>query len=104
MTSSRASDLARFGHHPDPAIDFCVEVEELESIAEKARLGLAGFGHEEDRAGFDARVEKALDFRVGGDEQAVAAKGVLRQLTTGRGFNLFSATAYAGQPVPRSQP
>lgn len=29
---SDTQTLGRFGHHPDPAIDFCVEVEEIEAI------------------------------------------------------------------------
>lgn len=96
-----AEQLGRFGHHPDPAIDFCEEVEHLESIAENARLGLTGFGHEADRERLDARIERALDFRVGGDAIAVAAKAVLRQLAAARGFDLSGEIAYAGQPIPR---
>lgn len=33
-------ELGPFGHHPDPATDFCCEVEALEGEAEDVRLGL----------------------------------------------------------------
>lgn len=99
--SAPVQQLGRFGHHPEVAIDFCVEVEELESIAESSRLGLIGFGHEQDRATLDHRIEQALDFRVGADTQAVNAKHLLRQLACSRGFDLCTTAAYAGQPVPR---
>lgn len=101
MAYSVSEVLGRFGHHPDPAIDFCVEVEELEAITESARLGLSGFGHEQDRTSLNGRIERAMEFRVGGDANAVAAKGALRALATARGFNLRSVASYAGQPVAR---
>lgn len=66
--------LGRFGHHPDPAIDFCVEVEELESIDFDRSHGLG------DQSGFTARLERALDFRVGGDLNAINAKFLLRDI------------------------
>lgn len=72
--------LGRFGHHPDPAIDFCVEVEDLDAIANSAKLGLTGFGHEADRDGYAARYQRAMEFRVGGDEGACFAKHTLRAL------------------------
>ena len=65
------SDLAQFGHHPDPAIDFCIEVEALEGMAYDRSVGLPA-------PQFAERVERALQFRVGGDEGAVAAKNLLR--------------------------
>lgn len=67
--------LGRFGHHPEPAIDFCVEVESLESIVHDKEIGLRS-----DEPLPVERYHKALDFRVGGDEQAVNAKHALRQL------------------------
>lgn len=96
--------LSRFGHHPDPAIDFCVEVEELEAIGESARLGLTGFGHEQDRETLDPRIESAMEFRVGADACCVSAKAALRSLATARGFDVTGEVAYAGQPLPRVQP
>lgn len=94
--------FGRFGHHPDPAIDFCVEVESLESIAENARLGLTGFGHEADYATLDQRIEYAMQFRVGGDDGAVIAKQALRELAKARGFSTADEIAYAGQPLARA--
>jgi hypothetical protein len=66
--------LGRFGHHPDPAIDFCVEVEELQGMAANRKLG---FNTEPT---LDERVAKAMLFRVGGDEGAVKAKELLRKI------------------------
>ncbi len=66
--------LGRFDHHPDPAIDFCVEVEELEGMAYNRRVGF------DPEPALDARIERAMQFRVGGDQNAVSAKGVLRTL------------------------
>ena len=80
--------LACFSHHPDPACDFCEEVEHLESIAESWRLGLTGFGHEADRLTLDDRIERALGFRVGGDLGAIKAKQSLRELAVMRGFDM----------------
>ncbi len=93
--------LARFNHHPDPACDFCEEVEHLESIAESWRLGLTGFGHEADRLTLDDRIERALGFRVGGDLGAIKAKQSLRELAVMRGFDMSGEQAYEGQPIPR---
>lgn len=66
--------LARFGHHPDPAVDFCVEVEAIAGLR-------ADF-----KAGFETldlvrkRVAEAMQFRVGGNPIAIRAKGELRQI------------------------
>jgi hypothetical protein len=66
--------LGRFGHHPDPAIDFCVEVDAIEGIAAEVKVGLADRG-----AAFD-RASRAENFRVGGDPWAVKAMGRLREI------------------------
>lgn len=66
--------LGRFGHHPDPAIDFCVEVEEIQAMACNRRIGF------DPEPALDGRVEKAMQFRVGGDLGAIAAKGMLRDV------------------------
>ena len=68
--------LGRFGHHPDPAADFCVEVEVLEGLVYEVGVGLADYEEIFDR------VSKALDFRVGGDSHAVAAKQILRRVAS----------------------
>jgi hypothetical protein len=74
MSERDDGDLGRFGHHPDPAIDFEVEVEELEGMAYNRRVGF------DPEPTLDARVEKAMGFVVGGDPGAIAAKAVLRDL------------------------
>ena len=66
----------KFGHHLDPAIDFCVEVEELQGMACNRKIGF------DPEPTLDDRVFRAMQFRVGGDECAVAAKSALRELNT----------------------
>ena len=66
--------LGRFGHHPDPATDYCCEVDRLEGEAYEAGVGMR------DPMDVRAAAEKAMGFRVGGDPLAVRAKGVLRDL------------------------
>lgn len=66
--------LGRFGHHPDPVTDFCVEVESLYGMAYDRQTK---FGAHPD---FHGRFDRALDFRVGGDPVAVAAKNDLWDL------------------------
>lgn len=66
--------LGRFGHHPDPAIDFCCEVDAIEGIEHEVKIGLA------DRGALFDRVGRAIDFNVGGDEHAIFAKHSLRQI------------------------
>lgn len=70
--------LGRFGHHPDPATDFCVEVEVLEGADFNIKHAIpnAKIGKPE----FDQRVERAMSFNVGGDQIAVAAKDALRRI------------------------
>jgi uncharacterized protein with von Willebrand factor type A (vWA) domain len=71
---ARMSETARYGHHPDPVIDFCTEVDALEGM--KADIN-AGF---DDEAEFSRRLSYALDFVPGADERAVVAKNRLRVL------------------------
>jgi hypothetical protein len=66
--------LGRFDHHPDPAIDFCIEVDCIEGIAFDVAHQL------ESRELLVQRLTRALDFKVGGDQNAVAAKQRLRVL------------------------
>lgn len=73
--------LCRFGHHPDPAIDFCIEVEKLQSRLFDAKCCLSKPGTTpETVAAVLHDIKKAMDFRVGGDEGAVNAKHTLRAL------------------------
>ena len=73
---SETNTIGRFGHHPDPAIDFCVEVEEIEAIWTDRCNKFAN----PDDAALDARVGRALSFRVGGDLHAINAKDRLRRI------------------------
>lgn len=65
-----------FGHHPHPAIDFCIEVEELQAIALDRQLGFRN----PDDGMLERRLERAMMFNVGGDTHCVEAKATLRDL------------------------
>lgn len=67
--------LGRFGNHPDPAIDFCCEVDEIEALVFDAVNSIRDCGAEATH-----RIGRAMDFRVGGDQNAIDAKGRLREL------------------------
>lgn len=71
-----SGSLGRFGHHPDPAIDFCVEVESLEGRLYDASWGING----ETVDAVLSSIRDAMTFRVGGDQSAVLAKKILRGL------------------------
>lgn len=73
---SNALALGRFGHHPNPADDFCVEVEEIIAIHKDRELRFPN----PDDASLDERVRRAMDFTVGGNEHAVHAKQLLREV------------------------
>ena len=78
---SMTETLGRFNYHPDPAIDFEIEVQCLEARLFDAKGGISKPGTPPET--LDAvllDIEKAMTFRVGGDLGAVAAKQVLRQL------------------------
>lgn len=66
--------LGRFDHHPDPAIDFCVEVETLSGLVYEAQVGMIP-----SQPVFE-RIDRAMSFRVGGDLGAISAKETLRQI------------------------
>ncbi|MGO8093171.1 hypothetical protein [Rhizobium leguminosarum] len=69
--------LGRFGHHPDPAIDFEVEVETIQGSLYDATHGV---DHSTTIDEIRKRIAKAMEFSVGGDAGAVAAKQMLRGL------------------------
>lgn len=69
-------ELGRFGHHPDPAVDFEVEVQDLEAEVYNYRAGFQPLRREQ----IEHRIDRALDFRVGGVETCVTAKAALRVL------------------------
>lgn len=68
--------LGRFGHHPDPATDFEVEVQDIEAEVYNASVGFQPLPREV----LLTRIDRALDFRVGGVPSCVEAKGVLREI------------------------
>jgi hypothetical protein len=71
MTTEKVESTGRFGHHPDPAVDFAVEVTIIEGMVEDCKAGLEKHPVVEDR------IFKAMQFRVGGTVLAVAAKVAL---------------------------
>lgn len=66
----------RYDHHPEPAIAYCIEVDCIEGLIYDVRHGMASVDD------VRKRVERALDFRVGGDASAIAAKDKLRTMAT----------------------
>lgn len=71
------AQLGRFGHHSDPASDFCIEVESIEGYQHDAERG---FGGKTIDVAFYERICTAMDFVVGGDPRAVSAKAALRDI------------------------
>jgi hypothetical protein len=69
-----SEQLGRFGHHPVPADDFLVEVECLIGMSENRRLGV------DPEPDLEARLRKAMEFRVGGVPECVAGKDQLRMI------------------------
>lgn len=67
-------DLGRFDHHPDPAVDYCVEVDALEGMAYDVGVGLAS------REEFEARIFRASMFRPMIDANALDARRALLAL------------------------
>lgn len=74
--------LGRFGHHPDPAIDYCIEAEALEGYYFDATNGIGkpSEGPRQIDSAFRERVSRALDFIVGGDLGAIEAKAIIRKI------------------------
>lgn len=105
LTSSALSDLqrlgqefddgslGRFGHHPEPAIDFECEVEQIESIVADLEKGM----RQGDPVPME-RIARAMTFLVGGDPSAVAAKATLRELE--KRASALSGDAGEGEPWP----
>jgi hypothetical protein len=79
--SATGEKLGRFGHHPDPAIDFCVEVEAIESEHLNIQIGFTNGTPTADE--LRRRVDRAMSFRVGGDLNAIEAKRLLRGIDAG---------------------
>lgn len=73
--------LGRFGHHPDPATDFEVEVTSLQGRLFNAKHAIPDkHGLTESVAQVADAIKRAMTFRVGGVETSVRAKSILRAL------------------------
>jgi hypothetical protein len=86
--------LGPFNHHPDPAIDFCIEVEVIEAEWLNIRHGFTN--GTPPRSEIVERLTKAMRFRVGGDQCAVNAKTMLRKIEAE-----MSATPTNESPAPQ---
>lgn len=69
-----AEELGRFGHDVDPALDFCKEVHEIETLLRMVKDDKCP------RAPVEDRIFRAMQFNVGGNQTAVTAKALLRKL------------------------
>lgn len=78
---AKAAGLGKFGHHPDPAIDFEIEVESLQARLIDTKGGNSKPGTKPEAvAAVLEDIERAMTFRVGGVPSAVRAKQTLRDL------------------------
>ena len=97
-----AAPLARFNHHADPAIDFCVEVGDLEARLASLRTSLrVGLSSASDLSELIADIRKAMDFIVGGVPEAIDAKATLRQIEQDARTIFDDYTADAPPGLPR---
>jgi len=69
-----STSCARFGHHPSPAVDYCIEVDQIMAIAYDCKTGLAS------SIELRARFTTAISFVPGGDLFCILAKNQLRLL------------------------
>ena len=67
--------LARFGHHPDPAIDFCIEVEDIEGMAYNVKVGF-----HDTKDDLRPKLERALNSGPWIDQHARDAKHILYKI------------------------
>lgn len=92
-TEPTALPLARFGHHPDPVIDFCVEVEALEAEHIDRQAGMAP------TMDIAERIFKAMTFKASVNQMALAAKSSLRRLDV-----LYPAASSSASTAPAVTP
>ncbi len=77
----------RYDHHPDPVIAYCIECDVIEGMFYDVRVGLM------DRDELASRVDRAMDFRVGGDADAIKAKDRVREIDAAlRGRKSYAET------------
>lgn len=81
IEADAAETVAKFGHHPEPATDFCVEVEAIEGEWFNVQVGFENGTPSKDE--LMKRVDAAMAFRVGGDLNAIKAKALLREIDKG---------------------
>lgn len=79
--------------HPDPAINFVLEVDAIEQEIVDRKAGLPA------TMDLAARIDRAMQFRVGGDCAAIAAKRDLRLIEAA-----FKAAAQAASPARQEDP
>lgn len=81
-----------FGHHPEPATDFCMEVEAIENEITGRAAGLPP------QFNLRERIARAMAFKVGGAPKAIAAKRDLRMIEAAVKAGAVSSPA-ACEPV-----
>jgi hypothetical protein len=86
----------RFGHHFEPAQDFITEVDAITAVFEAFSRG-----ETVDRAELDRRVDRALDFTVGGVPEAVVAKDRLRGIADLLDKAARQASRFGHDPDPQ---
>lgn len=72
--------LGRFGQHPDPIIDYSVEVECIQSMVADYKMSGRAFGDDDKPVTLDEmmrRIWKANGFRVGVVPEALSARRAL---------------------------
>lgn len=83
----------KFGHHPDPAMDFSFEVDVIEAEITDRAAGLPA------TMDLGARIEQAMQFKVGGDAAAVVAKAELRKMEAAFKAGRNAAPDAEGKPA-----
>lgn len=76
LKKAAPATLGRFGHHDEPAMDFAIEVFEIEAEVAEPPSGTI------DRKALEERIARAMSFRVGGTVLGMAAKQALRDAET----------------------
>lgn len=97
--------LGRFGHHPDPATDFEVEVTSLQGRLFNAKHAIPDkHGVTESVAQVADAIKRAMTFRVGGVETSVRAKSILHALEQEAAHPPAPAADGAGELPPLPEP
>jgi hypothetical protein len=78
MIVQSESQIAKFGHHPDPDIDYCIEADYI--IGEWYSLKASHAYETPLRAVVEGRIAEALKVNVVGTQHALGAKTILRKI------------------------